>query len=117
MPYILYERLNLISLKKTGIELYPLTHSSLVHVTQPGIVNEWVEVWDAALDAGVKGTRIAQAVFRVMSRPVNNTILEPSFIQHLSISHNFNYSRLFSSLTSNKSTLFQLPLSKDILKL
>ena len=100
-----------------------LTHSSLVHVTQPEIVNEWVEVWDAALDAGVKGTRIAQAVFRVMSRPVygdkkccycNNTILEPSFIQHLSISH---YSRLFSSLTSNKSTLFELPLSKDILKL
>ena len=44
-----------------------LTHSSLV---QPEIVNEWVEVWDAALDAGVKGTRIAQAVFRVMSRPV-----------------------------------------------
>ena len=103
-----------------------LTHSSLVHVTQPEIVNEWVKVWDAALDAGVKGTRIAQAVFRVMSRPVygdkkccycNNTILEPSFIQHLSISHNFNYSRLFSSLISNKSTLFELPLSKDILKL
>ena len=22
-------------------------------------VNEWVEVWDAALDTGVKGTRIA----------------------------------------------------------
>ena len=44
-----------------------LTHSSLVHVTQPEIVNEWV---DAALDAGVKGTRIAQAVFRVMSSPV-----------------------------------------------
>ena len=79
-----------------------------------------------ALDTGVKETRIAQAVFRVMSTPVygdkkccycNNTILEPSFIQHLSISHNFNYSRLFSTLTSNKSTLFELPLSKDILKL
>ena len=37
-----------------------LTHSSLVHVTQPEIVNEWVEVWDAALDAGVRGTRIAK---------------------------------------------------------
>ena len=74
---------------------------------KPEIVNECVEVWDAALDAGVKGTRIAQAVFRVMSRPVygdkkfcycNKTILEPSFIQHLSISHNFNYSRHFETI-------------------
>ncbi len=46
------------------------THSSLKHVSHPTIASSWCKVWDFALDNGVRGTRLTQSLFRVMSFPV-----------------------------------------------
>ena len=46
------------------------SHSSLQHVSSPVIASSWCKVWDHALDHGVRGTKLMQSLFIVMSRLV-----------------------------------------------
>ena len=98
-------------------------HPSLAYICDPQFVNEWLALWDCALDYGTLGTKVSQTVLKIMCKPVfgddiccycSNTIDEPSFLSHLTVAHALDQHTLFSSLSTNKTALFLPPLSRLI---
>ena len=103
-----------------------IIHSSLTHICSPQLVDEWMDLWDKALEYGTLGNTIAQTIFKILSTPIfgdkscsycNNVISESSFLDHMVLYHGLDQNTLFSSIATNKAALFKPPLSKCILKL
>ena len=45
-------------------------HPSLTHICSSLLVDEWMLLWDQALDYGPIGTRISQTIFKILSKPM-----------------------------------------------
>ena len=97
-----------------------------MHICSPQLVDEWMDLWDKALEYGTLGNTIAQIIFKILSTPIfgdkscsycNNIISESSFLDHMVLYHGLDQNTLFSSIATNKAALFKPPLSKCILKL
>ena len=91
-------------------------HPSLTHICSSTLVNEWMLLWDQALDYGPIGTRISQTIFKILSKPMfgdniccycSENIPELSFIDHLASSHGLDLSSLLSFITNHKTALFK----------
>ena len=102
-----------------------LSHPSLTYICNPALVGDWCNLWNTALDFGTRGTKVAQGIFRVLSKPVfgekicpfcQSLISESTFTDHLSSSHDLLKNQLLSSLMKDKSALFLAPIVDNILQ-
>ena len=102
-----------------------LSHPSLTYICNPALVGDWCNLWNAALDFGTRSTKVAQGIFRVLSRPVfsdkicpfcQSLITETTFTDHLSSSHSLLKDQLLSSLMKDKSALVLAPIADNILQ-
>lgn len=88
------------------------SHSSLAVIVDDNIVNEWIPLWDKALDYGLHGTRVAQTLFRLLCRPSCLPcpycgVGAQSFIDHLVDTHGLGFDDVRTALISDKPSLFE----------
>ena len=89
---------------KRTISMAP-AHPSLAYICDPQFVNEWLALWDCAVDYGTLGTKFSKTVFKIMCKPVfgdniiccycSNTIDEPSFLNHLTVARALDQHTVF----------------------
>ena len=92
LPAPLYVFTKTLSSTQIGIELSKHAarcHNSMAIVTRPTLIDKWKSLWDKALDFGTKGTKVAQKLYHLCTKPLfgdrmcKNIITELSFIDHL----------------------------------
>ena len=96
------------------------SHSSLSLVSDTMIVNEWLGVWDEALNHGTKGTKLSQCLLKVLCKPLfgdrlcelcSCSIIETSYADHniMCSVHALPLQRIIVSIRDAKSELFTNP--------
>ena len=101
-----------------------LSHPSLKFVQDPKLVDDWCNLWNPALDFGTRGTKVAQVLFKILTRPIfgekicplcsSSITSEPTFFDHLATSHGLLREQILSLLSSNKPALFSSPIIGNI---
>lgn len=100
-----------------------IPHPSLSLVCRADIVDKWNNLWNCALDSGPTGTKLAQTVFKILSRPLfgdrlcpycTNVIDVQTFPDHLSISHDVDIQAICEAISSNPHNIFGPPLSTTL---
>ncbi len=95
-------------------------------VTHPILIDKWKSLWDKALDFGTKGTKVAQKLYNLCTKPLfgekicylcNNPINDPSFIVHLGSQHNIDFTPILNGLKDDPSTIFEAPTANRILNI
>ena len=87
------------------------------------LLDNWCNVWNAALDSGTLGTRIAQSTLCLLTRPLFGSktcpycllgVEEQTFPDHLAATHDLDVKPICEAIHRNPPCLFSLPLSDAI---
>ena len=99
------------------------SHPSLSCVLSHQIENEWCNVWNCALDYGPHGTKLAQTIFKILTKPVfgdkicphcSIAIQQQSFSAHLHTDHGLDIDAICRAIKSDPHSLFLSPLRDAI---